>query len=39
MNLVPILGVAAAVLFLGETLSPWQAVGAVIALSGMWLSS
>jgi drug/metabolite transporter (DMT)-like permease len=39
MNLVPIVGMLAAVLFLGETLNPWQIVGAVIALAGMWLSS
>jgi drug/metabolite transporter (DMT)-like permease len=38
-NLVPIIGVITAVLFLGETLNPWQIAGAVIALGGMWLSS
>jgi drug/metabolite transporter (DMT)-like permease len=39
INLVPIVGMLAAVLFLGETLNPWQIVGAVVALAGMWLSS
>jgi drug/metabolite transporter (DMT)-like permease len=39
MNLVPIVGMAAAVLFLGESLNPWQIVGAAAALIGMWLSS
>jgi drug/metabolite transporter (DMT)-like permease len=39
MNLVPIVGMAAAVLFLGETLNPWQIVGGAVALIGMWLSS
>jgi len=38
-NLVPIVGVALAVVFLGETLHPWQAVGGTVALIGMWLSS
>jgi drug/metabolite transporter (DMT)-like permease len=39
MNLVPIVGMVAAVLFLGESLNPWQIVGAAVALIGMWLSS
>jgi drug/metabolite transporter (DMT)-like permease len=39
MNLVPIIGLVTAVLFLGETLNPWQVVGAGVALIGMWLSS
>jgi drug/metabolite transporter (DMT)-like permease len=39
MNLVPLVGMAAAVLFLGETLNAWQIVGAAVALAGMWLSS
>ena len=39
MNLIPIVGMVAAVLFLGETLNPWQIVGAAVALLGMWLSS
>lgn len=38
-NLVPIVGVAIAVLFLGETLLPLQVAGGAIALIGMWLSS
>jgi drug/metabolite transporter (DMT)-like permease len=39
INLAPIIGVVSAVLFLGESLHPWQIAGAVIALAGMWLSS
>jgi drug/metabolite transporter (DMT)-like permease len=39
INLVPIIGVITAVLFLGESLNPWQIAGAVIAVAGMWLSS
>jgi drug/metabolite transporter (DMT)-like permease len=39
MNLVPIVGMLAAVIFLGESLNPWQIAGAVVALAGMWLSS
>lgn len=39
LNLLPIMGVLAAVLFLGETLDGWQIVGAVLALAGMWLAS
>lgn len=39
VNLIPIVGVAIAVGFLGETLRPWQLVGAAIAGVGMWLAS
>jgi len=39
MNLVPIVGMVTAVLFLGESLNAWQIVGAAVALIGMWLSS
>jgi drug/metabolite transporter (DMT)-like permease len=35
----PIVGLATAYVFLGETLSPVQAVGAAIVLAGMWLAS
>jgi drug/metabolite transporter (DMT)-like permease len=38
-NIDPLVGVATALLFLGETLSPLQAGGAVIVLVGMWLAS
>jgi drug/metabolite transporter (DMT)-like permease len=38
-TLDPIVGVATAVLFLGEVLRGWQVVGAVIALVGMWLAA
>lgn len=39
LNLIPVLGVVAAVIFLGETLGPWQVVGGVLALIGMWMAS
>ncbi|HEY7575576.1 MAG TPA: DMT family transporter [Thermoanaerobaculia bacterium] len=39
MNLDPIVGVLVAVLFLGETLTPRQIIGGVIAVAGMWLSA
>jgi drug/metabolite transporter (DMT)-like permease len=39
LNLLPIIGVLSAVVFLGETLNGWQIVGAVLALVGMWLAS
>lgn len=39
VNLVPIVGVMSAMLFLGETLQPAQFVGGAIALAGMWLAS
>jgi drug/metabolite transporter (DMT)-like permease len=38
-NLNPIIGVAAAVLFLGEVLYPSQIAGGLIAFAGMWLAS
>jgi len=39
INLDPIIGVALAVLVLDEALHPWQVVGAVVALVGMWIAS
>jgi drug/metabolite transporter (DMT)-like permease len=39
INLVPIIGVVSAVLFLGEALEGWQIVGSVLALVGVWLAS
>jgi drug/metabolite transporter (DMT)-like permease len=39
INLLPIVGVLCAVVFLGETLGSWQIVGAVLAIAGMWLAS
>ncbi len=39
INLIPIVGVATAVMFFGESLHPLQLFGGVIALVGMWLSS
>ena len=39
VNLVPIIGVLSAVLFLGESLAPLQIVGGTLALVGMWLAS
>jgi drug/metabolite transporter (DMT)-like permease len=39
LNLDPIVGVATAVLFLGETLGAGQILGGVVALGGMWLAS
>jgi drug/metabolite transporter (DMT)-like permease len=38
-NIDPLVGVATAFLFLGETLAPLQAGGAAIVLVGMWLAS
>jgi drug/metabolite transporter (DMT)-like permease len=38
-NLNPIIGVAAAVLFLGEVLHASQIAGGLIAFAGMWLAS
>jgi drug/metabolite transporter (DMT)-like permease len=38
-NLDPIVGVASAVIFLGEVLTGWQIVGGVAALGGMALAS
>jgi drug/metabolite transporter (DMT)-like permease len=39
INLVPIVGVAVAVLFLGEPLVGWQLVGGAITLLGVWLAT
>ncbi len=39
INLVPIIGVVSAVVFLGEALEGWQIVGSVLALAGVWLAS
>jgi drug/metabolite transporter (DMT)-like permease len=38
-NIDPLVGVATAFLFLGETLSPVQVGGAVVVIGGMWLAS
>jgi drug/metabolite transporter (DMT)-like permease len=38
-TLDPIVGVATAVVFLGEVLHPGQAAGGIIALLGMWLAA
>jgi drug/metabolite transporter (DMT)-like permease len=38
-NIDPIVGLVTAFFFLGETLSPAQAAGAVVVLAGMWLAS
>jgi drug/metabolite transporter (DMT)-like permease len=38
LNLVPIVGVGLALLA-GEAVSPWQVVGGVLALLGVWISS
>jgi drug/metabolite transporter (DMT)-like permease len=39
INLVPIVGVAVAVLFLGEPLVAWQLVGGAVTLLGVWLAA
>jgi drug/metabolite transporter (DMT)-like permease len=39
VNLDPIVGVATAVVFLGEVLGGWQIVGGIAALIGMWLAA
>ncbi|HEX5692871.1 MAG TPA: DMT family transporter [Roseiflexaceae bacterium] len=39
INLVPIVGVAIAVLFLGEPLLGWQLVGGAVTLLGVWLAT
>jgi len=39
INLVPIVGVAVAVLFLGELLIGWQLAGAAVTLLGVWLAT
>jgi drug/metabolite transporter (DMT)-like permease len=38
-TLDPIVGVATAVVFLGEVLRGWQVVGGLIAILGMWLAA
>jgi len=38
LNLMPVVGVATAVLFLGERLTLWQLIGGVLALFGVWVS-
>lgn len=38
MNLMPVIGVAVAVLFLGESLTLWQIVGGALVLIGVWIS-
>jgi drug/metabolite transporter (DMT)-like permease len=39
INLIPLIGVATATLFLGETLAPGQLLGGALILAGIWLSS
>ena len=39
INLIPVVGVLTAVIFLGETLQPLQTLGGVITLLGIWLAS
>jgi drug/metabolite transporter (DMT)-like permease len=39
INLVPVLGVAAAAIFLGEPILPAQLAGGALVLFGVWLSS
>jgi drug/metabolite transporter (DMT)-like permease len=39
INLLPVVGVATAVLFLGESLVAWQLLGGALVLLGTWLSS
>jgi drug/metabolite transporter (DMT)-like permease len=38
-NIDPVVGVACAFVFLGETLSPAQIVGALVVFAGIWLAS
>jgi drug/metabolite transporter (DMT)-like permease len=38
-NIDPVVGLVSAFVFLGEALSPVQAVGALVVLAGMWLAS
>jgi drug/metabolite transporter (DMT)-like permease len=38
MNLLPVIGVAVAVLFLGESLTVWQLTGGALVLLGVWVS-
>lgn len=37
INLDPVLGAVIAVVFLGEQVHPWQIVGALLTLAGVWL--
>jgi drug/metabolite transporter (DMT)-like permease len=39
LNLVPLIGVASATIFLGEALLPTQLLGGALVLVGVWLSS
>jgi drug/metabolite transporter (DMT)-like permease len=39
INLVPVVGVAVAVLFLGEPLVGWQLAGGAVTLLGVWLAT
>lgn len=39
LNLVPVVGVASAVLFLGEVLAPVQVVGGIFVLVGVWMAA
>ncbi|MBA3557314.1 MAG: DMT family transporter [Gemmatimonadaceae bacterium] len=39
INLMPVVGIATAVIFLGETLVLWQIAGAAFVLIGTWLST
>jgi drug/metabolite transporter (DMT)-like permease len=39
LNLVPLIGVASATIFLGEALLPTQLLGGALVLAGVWLSS
>jgi drug/metabolite transporter (DMT)-like permease len=38
-NLVPVIGVASGVVFLGETITPLAIVGGALVLAGIWISS
>ena len=38
LNLMPVIGVATAVLFLGEDLTLWQILGGALVLVGVWIS-
>lgn len=38
LNLMPVIGVATAFLFLGETLTMWQLAGGLLVLIGVWIS-
>src|SRR4029079_2671559 len=39
VNLLPIAGVAIAVIFLGESVLPLQLVGGAVVLAGVWLAT